>query len=351
MLEDTAFLESGSAESPLISDAGSILTDRFGRVHDSLRISVIDRCNIRCFYCMPEHASDFLPRTQLLSIEEIVRAVKILGGEGLQKIRLTGGEPLLRPGLDRLVDQLRSIDSIQDIALTTNGILLPRFAESLRDAGLQRLNISLDTLTESTFQKISRREGIQKVIDGIDHAISVGFDEIRLNALAIRDLTENEILPLVQFARRRNLTIRFIEYMPLDADRAWKRDSVLSGQEIRHRIEEKIGALRPVARKDPAQPAVDYEFVDGNGRIGLINPVTEPFCGNCNRLRLTADGRLQNCLFSHDGWDLKNLLRSGASNAEILAQARRCVAAKRPGHLISQPDFQQPPRAMYQIGG
>ena len=325
--------------------------DQFGRVHDSLRISVIDRCNIRCFYCMPEHADNFFSVEKLLTFDEISRVVRILTKQGLRKIRLTGGEPLLRPKIHELVGQLKCIDGIEDIALTTNGILLPKFAEELRNAGLQRVNISLDTLSEATFQKISRREGVDRVIAGIEQAISVGFDEVRLNALAIRGLTENEILPLVEFARRRDLTMRFIEYMPLDADQAWDHKSVLTGEEIRRQLESHFGALVPSNREDPAQPSVDYSFKDGSGTVGFINPVSEPFCSNCNRLRLTADGRLQNCLFSNGGWDLQALLRGNGSDEEIIAQMRKCVFAKEAGHLISKPGFKQPERAMYQIGG
>ena len=329
----------------------SALVDRFGRVHDSLRVSVTDRCNIRCFYCMPEHANDFFPSQRLLSLDEIARVVRVMTELGIRKIRLTGGEPLLRSGLDELVRDLSGIGAIDDIALTTNGILLPKVAAALKVAGLKRLNISLDTLREATFQKISRRQGIDQVIDGIDHAIDVGFDSIRLNALSIRGLTENEVLPLVEFARRRNLTLRFIEYMPLDADRAWQDEDVLRGADVRRQIESAFGELTCVGRDEPAQPAVDYTFADRSGKIGFINPISEPFCGACNRLRLTADGAIRNCLFSDDQWNLRDQLRGGADNSEIKQTIRNCVTAKQPGHLISRPGFKAPEQAMYQIGG
>ncbi|QDV10703.1 Cyclic pyranopterin monophosphate synthase 1 [Rosistilla oblonga] len=332
-------------------DAADRLIDRFGRAHRSLRISVIDRCNIRCFYCMPEHVDNFLPRADLLSFDEIVRVVGLLATAGVSKIRLTGGEPLLRPNLDALIARIAAVSGVEEIALTTNGILLPSFAQSLKAAGLQRLNISLDTLNEATFQRISRRSGVDRVIAGIDHAIDLGFEQIRLNALAIRGLTETEIVPLVDFARRRNLTLRFIEYMPLDADRAWRDGDVLTGDAIRQRLESQYGPLLETGRDDPAQPAIDYRFADGSGRVGFINPVSKPFCIACDRLRLTADGGLRNCLFSDRNWDLRSLLRSGASDADLINLITESVAAKEAGHLISRPGFQQPQRAMYQIGG
>lgn len=327
------------------------LVDRFGRVHDALRISVTDRCNIRCFYCMPEHASDFVAPSSLLSFDEIRRITRVLAEAGIRKIRLTGGEPLLRPRLAELVHDLNSIELIDEIALTTNGILLPQFARELKQAGLQRLNISLDTLSEATFQKIARRPGVQRVIDGIDHAIEVGFNEIRLNALAISGLTDDELIPLVEFAGERDLTLRFIEYMPLDGDMAWSDRDVLSGGQLRQRLERLFGPIQAIERLDRSQPSIDYQFVERRGRIGFINPVSKPFCGACNRLRLTADGSLRNCLFSDRDWDLRELLRSHADDQALLKLIRASVAAKEAGHLISRPQFQQPARAMYQIGG
>ena len=328
------------------------LLDGFGRVHNSLRISVTDRCNIRCFYCMPDSDVQFVPRDALLTYEQIVRTVRILTGVGLRDVRLTGGEPLLRKDLPNLVEQLAALPCLRGLALTTNGILMPQHAAALRRAGLRRVNISLDTLSEATFRQISRREGLSRVLSGIDAALQAGFDEVRLNALAIRGITEAEAIPLVQFARRRGLTIRFIEYMPLDADRRWHRDQVLSGDELLLRLQQHFGPLIPLDRPQPSQPASDYAFTDGGGgRVGLIRPVTAPFCGQCNRLRLTAEGALRNCLFSHREWALRPLLVAAADDAQILQTVRDCLAEKEAGHLIQQPGFQQPQRAMYRIGG
>jgi len=331
------------------------LIDGLGRIHTNLRLSVTDRCNIRCFYCMPAENVVFRPREELLTFEEMERFVSVATTLGIRKIRLTGGEPLVRNNLHVLIGQLAAIDGIDDIALTTNGILLAEQAASLKAAGLGRLNVSLDTLSEATFQRISRRTGLQKVLDGIFAARQAGFDNIRLNAIAIRGLTEDEIIPLAEFARTHDFELRFIEFMPLDADNNWQDDEVLTGASIRELLERQFGPLEAAARMDPSQPAVDYVFADGQGRIGFINPVSQPFCDSCNRLRLTAEGQLRNCLFSTSEWDARALLRSAGSTAEDDANLRQlihdCVAAKQPAHGIGGADFQQPERAMYQIGG
>ena len=327
------------------------LVDRFGRVHNNLRISVTDRCNIRCFYCMPEADAVFRPRDEILSFEEIEHFVRVAAGMGIDKLRLTGGEPLVRRDLPSLVRRLARIDGIRDIALTTNGLLLAGQARPLKDAGLHRLNISLDTLREATFQRISRRPGLDQVLAGIQAARQAGFQAIRLNALAIRDLTESEIVPLAEFARRNQLELRFIEFMPLDADDRWQAPQVLSGREIRSCLEDQFGALRPVARDKPSQPAVDFEYPDGRGRVGFINPVSEPFCEQCNRLRLTAEGQIRNCLFSTEEWDARSVLRGGGSDHDLQRLIRTAVARKRSGHGIDTADFVKPQRAMYQIGG
>jgi len=327
------------------------LVDSFGRVHTNLRVSVTDRCNIRCFYCMPLENVRFRPRSEILTFEEITRFVEIAARMGVNKLRLTGGEPLVRDQLPTLVSMLSRVPGVRDIALTTNGLLLARQAEALRAAGLSRLNVSLDTLREKTFREIARREGLHRVFEGIAAARQAGFDNIRLNAIAIRGLTEEEIAPLAHYARREDCELRFIEFMPLDAEAAWQDEKVLSGAEIRRRIEAEFGPLTPAYRNDPSQPAVDYEYADGQGRIGFINPVTEPFCGDCNRLRITAEGKLRNCLFSTTEWDARQLLRGGDQDAEIAQLIRQCVAAKKPGHGIDSPEFLRPERAMYQIGG
>jgi cyclic pyranopterin phosphate synthase len=327
------------------------LYDRFGRRHTNLRVSVTDRCNIRCFYCMPEENVQFRAREELLTYEEITRFVTVVARLGVNKVRLTGGEPLVRQDLDQLVAQLVGVPGITDLALTTNGILLADQAAALRRAGLGRLNISLDTLREETFQRISRRAGVDRVLAGIQAAREAGFTAIRLNCVAIRGITEDEIVPLAEFARQWEFELRFIEFMPLDADGAWDHSQVLTGEEIRARITQGIGPLLPAARPDPSQPAVDFEFADGRGRVGFINPVSQPFCGDCNRLRITAEGQVRNCLFSTTEWDVRRLLRGGGTDAEIAQCVREAVLAKKPGHGIDSPDFLQPQRAMYQIGG
>ena len=326
------------------------LIDSLGRVHNSLRISVTDRCNIRCFYCMPENVR-FLPRTEILSFEEIERFVRVVAALGINKLRLTGGEPLVRHNLPGLIRRLAAIDGIDDIALTTNGILLAEQAQSLKDAGLARLNISLDTLSEETFRRISRRDGLDKVLAGIHAAKAAGFAKIKLNAVAIKGLSEQDIVPLTHFARDNAMEMRFIEFMPLDADDNWQQDQVLSGEEIRLQIEEAIGPLEAAERPDPSQPATDFSFADGGGTVGFINPVTQPFCSDCNRLRITAEGKVRNCLFSTVEWDARAILRSGSSDDQLAQLVRDCVWAKKPGHGIDSDQFVKPQRAMYQIGG
>jgi cyclic pyranopterin phosphate synthase len=329
----------------------SRLIDRLGRTHTNLRISVTDRCNIRCFYCMPDENIRFKPRHELLSFEEIERFARVVARLGVNKLRLTGGEPLVRADLPALIAKLASIDGIRDIALTTNGILLAEQAQALKDAGLARVNISLDTLTEETFRRIARRDGLDRVLAGIAAAKRVGFAQIRLNAVAIRGITEPEIVPLARFARDEQMEMRFIEFMPLDAEEQWQHDQVLSGEEIRYQIEAAIGPLEPAPRPDPSQPASDFQYADGSGTVGFINPVSQPFCADCNRLRLTAEGQIRNCLFSTVEWDARAVLRGGGSDDELAQLVRDCVWAKKPGHGIDSSDFIRPQRAMYQIGG
>jgi cyclic pyranopterin phosphate synthase len=329
----------------------SPLVDQLGRKHHSLRISVTDRCNIRCFYCMPDENVRFKPRHEILSFEEITRFVGVVAQLGVTRLRLTGGEPLVRADLPQLVEQLAALPQVEDLALTTNGILLAEQAAALRHAGLQRLNISLDTLSEATFQKISRRAGLDRVLAGIAAAQKAGFANIRLNAIAIRSLTEEEIVPLARFARERGLELRFIEYMPLDAEQHWRAVDVLDGTAIRRTLEAEFGPLVPIAPPHHSQPATDYSYADGGGRLGLIQPVSQPFCGDCDRLRLTAEGQVRNCLFSTKEWDARKLLREGGSDDELAELVRDCVWAKAPAHGIGSSEFVRPERAMYQIGG
>jgi GTP 3',8-cyclase len=327
------------------------LVDHFGRVHANLRVSVTDRCNIRCFYCMSDEHVEFKPREEILSYEEIERFVGVVARMGVNKLRLTGGEPLVRSNLAGLVARVAALPGIDDLALTTNAILLEEQAEALKAAGLRRVNISLDALTEETFRRIARREGLDRVLAGIAAAQRVGFEKIRLNAVAIRGITEAEVVPLARFARERGLELRFIEYMPLDADGAWQTDQVLTGEEIRRLVGSEVGELAPADRPDPSQPATDFEYVDGGGLVGFINPVSQPFCGDCNRLRLTADGKVRNCLFSLVEWDARAVMRGGGSDEELAQVVRDCVAAKKAGHGIDDEGFVRPERAMYQIGG
>lgn len=343
-------------EQTLSTEHQAPLIDRLGRVHTSLRISVTDRCNIRCFYCMPGGHVRFRPRAEILTYEEIERFVRVVSLLGIRKLRITGGEPLVRAELWRLIERLARLDRVEEVALTTNGILLPEQAHQLKDAGLTRLNISLDTLNEETFRKISRREGLSRVLDGIQAAQEVGFKNLRLNALSIRGISEEDIIPLAQFAKAHELELRFIEFMPLDADQQWQTQSVLSGAEVREILEDAFGPLIASVRPNPSQPAVDFHFADGRGRIGFINPVTEPFCGQCDRLRLTAEGKVRNCLFSTEEWDLRRFLRNSpdppeVADAQIMDCVRTAIGSKKAGHGIDSEHFLRPQRAMYQIGG
>lgn len=327
------------------------LTDSFGRTHNNLRISVTDRCNIRCFYCMPAENVQFMPRGDLLNFEEIERFVRMVVPLGVNKLRLTGGEPLVRRDLPRLVEKLAAIEGIRDIGLTTNGILLAEQAQDLYDAGLRRLNVSLDALSAEKFREVTRRDGYEKVIEGIHAAQAAGFDPVKINAVSIRGVTESEIVGFGHFARDTGCEVRFIEYMPLDADAAWEREKVLFAQEIIDTLAQEIRPLVPLPNQDPRAPATDYEFDDGIGRVGFIASVSQPFCMSCNRFRLTADGKLRNCLFSLEETDIKSLLRSGAAEEEIVQAVRASIAAKKEGHEINTARFVQPARPMYSIGG
>jgi cyclic pyranopterin phosphate synthase len=336
----------------------SPLVDRFGRVHRALRISVTDVCNIRCQYCMPAEGAVFLPQARLLPFDRIERIVRIAAGVGIRKIRITGGEPLMRPRLSELIARLSSVPGIEDLAITTNGMLLAAQLPDLVRAGLQRINISLDTLNEATFKELARREGLPKVLEGI--AATKGFSElrVRLNALILREVNFADVVPLAEFARAQHLALRFIEFMPLDAERAWQQDRVVTGEELRRVLSERYGPLHALPVQDASQPATDFRFADGQGTVGFIDSVTRPFCGNCDRLRLTAEGRLRNCLFGHQEWDLASALaetepesHSGADDERVLALIRDCVQHKHAAHGIGDAEFQQPERAMYRIGG
>ena len=331
----------------------SPLVDGFGRVHTDLRISVTDRCNLRCTYCMPLDVS-FRPRNELLTYEEIARVAGVAAGLGITSIRITGGEPLVRQDVERLVGMLAAIPGVADLSLTTNGLLLAEQAAALRRAGLDRLNVSLDALNPDVFERIARRPGLDRVLAGLAAAKLAGFRGIRVNAVSIRGLTEEEIVPLAAFCRREGFHLRFIEFMPLDGETNWRDGQVLSGREVREILARDVGPLVPAGRTDAGQPAVDYRYADGGddaAGVGFIDPVTQPFCDRCDRLRLTADGQFRNCLFSTTEWDARHLLRAGGTDGDIARLLRECVLAKRAAHGIGTPQFERPARAMYQIGG
>ena len=327
-----------------------MLRDTFDRIHDNLRISITDRCNIRCFFCMPEHEVEFMDRSEILSFEEIERFVRVAVKLGITKVRVTGGEPLVRKDLPILIRMLAGIPEIKDLALTTNGILLPSLAAPLYEAGLRRINIHLDTLDRQRFFQITRRDEIEKVLAGIELCRDLGYDPIKINAVAVKHVTEADVVPLARFGRQNGLEIRYIEFMPLDADRTWDRGKVLLAEDILDILGREIGPLVEIPDKDPRAPATEYRFVDGIGRIGFIASISKPFCLNCNRIRLTADGKLRYCLFAIEETDVKALLRGGTDEA-LAETIRRTVHAKWLGHEINNAKFVPPPRPMYSIGG
>jgi GTP 3',8-cyclase len=327
------------------------LRDGFGRIHDSLRISVTDKCNIRCFYCMPEEGVAYEKHENILRFEEIERIARVAVGLGVAKIRLTGGEPLVRRDLPVLIEKLVAIPGVRDLALTTNAVLLGRDAKTLYAAGLRRLNIHLDTLDRERFEKITRRDELGRVLEGIEAAKAAGFERLKLNAVVVKGLTDQDVVPMARYCRENGIEPRFIEFMPLDAQHIWDRGRVVSQDDMMRMIEAEIGALEEVADRDPRAPASEFQYAEGGGRVGFIASVTKPFCLNCNRLRLTSDGKLRYCLFAIDEMDVRDLLRGGGSDAEIAAVFRANVAAKWLGHEINSSKFVPPPRPMYAIGG
>ncbi len=327
------------------------LLDTFGRVHDNLRISITDRCNIRCFYCMPETGVKFQPHDQILRFEEIERFVRAAVPLGIRKLRLTGGEPLVRKDLPVLIRKLCAIEGIDDIALTTNGVLLGEQAQALYDAGLRRINVHLDTLDRERFKQITRRDDLPKVLDAIEKAREIGYGPIKINAVAVKNLVEPDIVPLARYGRERDIEIRYIEFMPLDSQNLWDRDRVLLADQMIAMLEREIGPLEEIPDCDPRAPATEYRFADGIGRIGFIASVSRPFCMNCNRVRLTSDGKLRYCLFAIEETDIRAILRQDGSDDEIRAAIRACVKGKWIGHEINSAQFVPPPRPMYSIGG
>jgi cyclic pyranopterin phosphate synthase len=326
-----------------------MLIDTFGRKHNNLRISVTDRCNLRCTYCMPEEVV-FLNRAELLTFEEMAHFVVVAAPLGIDKVRLTGGEPLMRRELPRLVEMLVRVPGIKDIGLTTNGLLLAGQAQALFDAGLRRINVSLDTLDPERFRQVARRDGLGQVLEGIEAARRAGFQPIKVNAVVIRGLTDADVVPLARWARERGLEMRYIEYMPIGAE-AWERGKVYFAHEILEQIEAAVAPLVPAKDYDPRAPAMDFEYADGGGRVGIIASVSRPFCASCNRLRLTADGKLRNCLFALDEVDVKHLLRVERDDTRLAEVIRQNVRDKWEGHEINTARFVKPGRTMHAIGG
>ena len=346
------------------------LVDSFGRVLRDLRVSLTDRCNFRCLYCLPEteaaqnfyrghwaHLPDsapilqqWVPRANLLSFEEIERVVRVALSLGIRKLRLTGGEPLLRTNVEQLVARVGRLNGVADLAMTTNGFLFPQKASALRAAGLQRVSFSLDSLDRDNFKKITGRDGLKEVLQSIELAQKLGFDPVKVNAVVIRDLNDHELEGLAEFARERQLSLRFIEFMPLDSARAWLKELVVTGAEILARLRQRY-ELRPIGSENASATAKRWSFADGRGELGIIAPVSEPFCGHCNRIRLTADGKVRTCLFSVTEHDLRSLLRGGASDEEIVEWLKQVVLHKEERHHIGEPDFIPPSRSMSCIGG
>lgn len=326
------------------------LTDGIGRTIVNLRISVTDRCNFRCTYCMPADNVEFMPRDKLLTFEEITRVVQIVSSLGINRLRLTGGEPIMRKDLPVLIRMLAQVQGIDDVAMTTNAFFLKDHAEALKEAGLKRLNISLDALDPEKFRHVNRRDCLKEVLEGIKVSAEVGFKSIKINAVAMRNFSETEIMRLIEMGRSDGFEIRFIEFMPLDSDQTWERDKVLFGHEIIDLIRKKY-ELVPVENSLEIGPASEYDFADGKGRVGIITAVSNPFCDHCNRIRMTANGKLRTCLFSTHETDLKDLIRGGASNEDISKTIQSAVLIKEPGHKINLDDFERPQRAMHAIGG
>ncbi len=327
-----------------------LLADAHGRRISDLRVSVTDRCNFRCQYCMPADGIEWLPRDGILDFEEIERLVRLMVALGVEDVRLTGGEPLVRRDFPRLVEMLARIDGLRDLSLTTNGFLLERYAGALVAAGIRRVNVSIDSLARDRFFRITRRDALARVLAGLEAiAAHPEVRPVKVNAVAMRDFTEDEVLRFCDLARSTGYQVRFIEFMPLDGDRSWRPDAVLTGAEIRRIVE----AAYPLeeAPREPHATARVFRFADGSGEIGFISPVSEPFCADCNRIRLTADGKLRTCLFSVHETDLLGPLRSGASDAELESILLDAAWRKELKHRVNEPGFRPPPRTMSAIGG
>jgi len=345
--------KAGSADRARL--AGAPLADSFGRVVGDLRISVTDRCNFRCRYCMPEEGMRWQERSALLSFEEIERLARLFVERlGIRSIRLTGGEPTVRAHLPVLIERLAALRvpgtaERVDLAMTTNGASLSGLADELARAGLGRVNVSLDSLDAQRFAEVTRRDALPRVLEGIDAAQRAGFDPVKVNVVLLRGVNDDEVVAFARFGRERGVEVRFIEFMPLDADQGWSMAQVVPAAEVLERIGE-VFPLEPEPGRGP-EPASRYRYLDGGGTVGVIASVTQPFCGNCDRIRLSAEGGLRTCLFATSESDLRRLLRGGASDDDLEAEVRRAVAGKWAGHRIGRVDFVRPRRSMSQIGG
>src|SRR2546427_9959826 len=329
-----------------------MLVDSYGRRIKSMRISITDKCNFRCTYCMPAEGLPWLKKAEILSYEEIERIARVAVSIGIEQIRLTGGEPLVRRDVPELVRQLRKIEGLRSLSITTNGILLKQQAKALAEAGLNRINVSLDSLVREKFAKLTRRDQLDRVLEGLEEVEKYpAIHPIKVNAVAIRDYSEEEALDFVRLARRKAYVMRWIEFMPLDADQIWRKEDILTGAELKAIIEAEYGPLVPITTGDPSETARRYTFSDGIGEVGFINPVSEPFCATCDRIRLTADGQLRTCLFATEETDLRAVLRSDASDDALADTIRRAVWNKELKHYIGDKRFKRANRSMSMIGG
>ena len=326
------------------------LVDTQGRTVRDLRVSVTDRCNLRCVYCMPAEGMPWIPKQEILTYEEITRFARLCLELGVTGIRLTGGEPTVRQDLPQLVAMLAGLKDQLDLSLTTNGIKLPAMARALRDAGLRRVNVSVDTLDRERFHRLARRDRLGEVLAGLEAAREVGFSPIKINAVLMRGFNEDEAVPLALWARDEGYEMRFIEWMPLDFQRTWERERLVPADEILAQLNARF-PLEPMRVTDPSAPATMYRYLDGKGAVGVIASVTRPFCGHCDRIRLTADGQIRTCLFANREYDFRKAMRSGADDEEIARLLYAAVWRKQPGHLINSPYFRQPERGMSAIGG
>jgi GTP 3',8-cyclase len=328
------------------------LVDSYGRRIKSMRISVTDKCNFRCTYCMPAEGLPWLKKAEILSYEEILRIASVAVGMGIEQIRLTGGEPLVRRDLPELVRQLRRLEGLQSLSMTTNGILLPQLAGPLAEAGLNRINVSLDSLLREKFAHLARRDQLQGVLAGLTELKKYhSIHPVKINAVAMKNFSEEEVLPFVEFARDNAFVMRWIEFMPLDADQAWRKEDILTGGEIKAIIESVHGPLVAITTGDPSETARRYTFSDGIGEVGFINPVSEPFCASCDRIRLTSDGQLRTCLFATEETDLRAIIRSDASDEMLAETIRLAVWHKELKHYIGDKRFKRANRSMSMIGG